>query len=105
MFEEPVLPRRRVVAVVATFTETKLMRVITQVAGNTIRSGVMKGSRLVTKYAFHFGVLTNQRKARKVVIEPNLGRPTIRQVTALTAGAKLALVRIVVLMAGATILR
>lgn len=59
MFEKPVLPRSRVVTVVTTFAEAKLMRVVLNVTGDTISTGVMKRSRLMTKYAFQFRVLTD----------------------------------------------
>lgn len=105
VFEKPVLPRSRVVAVVAAFSEAKLMRVIINVTGNTLRAGVMKCRGLMATYAFQFRVLSNQWEAGKIVIEPGLRSPAVRDVAAFTTGTKLTPVRIVILMARAAILR
>jgi len=105
VFEKPVLPRSRVVAVVATFAEAKLMRIIANVTGNTRRAGVMKGRGLMATCAFQFCVLSNQWEACKIVIEPGLCSPAVRHVATFTTGTKLSPVRIVILMTRAAILR
>ena len=59
VLKEPVLPRSRVMAGVAAFAEAKLMRIIINVAGDTIGAGIMEGGRLMTGCALQFRVLTD----------------------------------------------
>ena len=103
VIELPCSPVGWVMAVVALVAEAAAMRVVVGVTGGASTVGIMKRGRGVATIARERGVGAEQREARDVVVEPNLGRPAGRHVAGGTAIAELSFVHVVRGMARAAI--
>lgn len=79
------------------------MRLTTAVARSTIAISIMKRCGCVTLLTGDVGVHADQGKTRDVMVEPELGNPTRRNMTGFALIPDLAEVHIVVGMAAATV--
>lgn len=81
------------------------MRVVINVTGHAGRVGILICSSFVTRFTIGIRVCADQRKAGDVMIKPQLSGPSCGDVAAFALGPQLALVRIIIYMAGSTIRR
>ena len=105
VIEIPNAPVPRIVTGIAFRPETQLMLVVFLMAGITVRLRILKFRSLVTLLAFRIEVLAQQRKLGLVMIEPNIVLPALLAMAILALLPFLAIMLIVLLMAGITIRR
>ena len=96
VIELPGTPVGRVVTALAAIAQTAPMLVVIDVAGDAGGVGVMERCRRMAALAGDRGVCAQQREARDVVVEPQLGRPAGRHVAGIAAVTQLATMHVVI---------
>ena len=104
VIEQPQVPGNRVVAGATGAVEHTIVRVIFQMAANTVVVGIMEQARLVTFDAFDIGMHTEQGELGKTMVEKRPVDPFGLIVTIAALVTELASMRVVVQMTGRAII-